>query len=148
MKRPGMLMAAFLGLALLSCSRDADDLIQNNNATLEGGWRMVLVKDNASSFIYTKPGAITGDVDINFVAVTATKGFITGKTPSQEIEAEYEMGSPGFIRIPVITYGKIAETSLGIDFLHSFISADTYSFEPDGKLRIHTGKKTLYFIRN
>lgn len=135
-----------MALALFSCSRDLDGLPVNKN--IEGNWRMVLVKVNSTGFMHTKPGAVTGDVDITFVAATPGKGFINGRTPSQPIEAEYELSSPDGMKIPVITYGKIAETSWGLDFLYNIISADTWSIEQDGKLRIHTANKTLYFERN
>jgi hypothetical protein len=151
MKRPGLLMAALFSLALFSCSRDADDDMLANNTSIEGSWRMVAVKNNSTGLIHGKPGAITGDVDIMFVAVNATKGFINGKTPTNTIFRdgnEYTLGEAGRITIPCLAITKVAETSWGLDFVYSITKSDNYSIEPGGRLRIHTEEKTLYFERN
>jgi hypothetical protein len=148
-----ILVTAFISLALFSCSRDADaDLLTAaNKSNLEGNWRMVLVKENSSGLIYSKPGAITGDVDITFVTVNTDKGFINGKTPTNTLFADYtlyKLGAEGQITIPSVAATKVAETSWGLDFLYNITKSDAYSIEPDGKLRIHTENKTLYFERN
>jgi hypothetical protein len=151
MKRPGILMAAFLSLALFSCSRDADELQAFNKNSIEGNWRMVAVKNNSTGLIHTKPGAITGDVDIMFLAVTPDKGFINGKTPTNTIfrnSNQYDLGERGNISIPCLAITKVAETSWGLDFVYSITKSDNYSIEPGGRLRIHTEEKTLYFERN
>lgn len=151
MKRPGMLMAALLSLALFSCSRDADNDMLANNTSIEGSWRMVAVKNNITGLVHGKPGAITGDVDIMFLAVNADKGFINGKTPTNEIfrnSNEYTLGESGKISIPCLSITKVAETSWGLDFVRSITKSDNYSIEPGGRLRIHSAEKTLYFERN
>jgi hypothetical protein len=142
------IMTAVLALALFSCSRDMDDEFRGNNEKLEGSWRMVAVKDNATGLTQTKPGSITGDVDIIFVAVNTAKGFINGKTPTNTLYADYSLGEIDIITISSVASTKVAETSWGLDFLYNARKADTYSFEQDGKLRIHTEKKTLFFERN
>jgi hypothetical protein len=146
------LLVAIMALALFSCSRDADaDLLTTNKATIEGSWRMVAVKDNSNGLIHTKPGGITGDVDITFVAVSDDKGFLNGKTPTNTLFADcngYTLGAEGKITIPCVAHTKVAETSWGIDFLYSITKSDNYSIEPGGKLSIHTEMKTLYFERN
>ena len=151
MRRPGLLVAALMSLALFSCSRNGDHLLVANNLSLEGNWRMVTVRDNSSGFMHTKPGAITGDVDITFVPVAPGKGFINGKTPTNELFKDcnqYTLGEGDKIAIPCISVTKVAETSWGLDFLQNITKSDSYSIEPDGKLRIHAEKKTLYFERN
>jgi hypothetical protein len=140
------LLAAILSLALFSCTRTVDNI--RTNDSLEGTWRMVAVKDNGSGLLHSKPGAITGELEITFVAVSATTGFISGKTPINELSANYTLSESNGISIPAVFYSKVAETSWGLDFLHHIAKADTYSFGEDGKLQIHTGEKTLYFTRN
>lgn len=146
MKLPAILVA-FMSLVLFSCSRDMDGL-RPNNTSLEGNWRMVVVKDNSTGFLSAKPGAITGDVDLSFVTVNSIKGFFNGKTPTNTLYADYTLGEIDGISIPCVSATKVAETSWGLDFLHNITSADNYSFEEDGKLRIHTAKKTLFFEKN
>jgi hypothetical protein len=152
MKLPGLLMAALFSLSLFSCSRDADDdMLANNNTSIEGSWRMVAVKNNSTGFIHGKPRAITGDVDIMFLAVSPDKGFINGKTPTNTIfrnSNQYNLGEAGKISIPCLAITKVAETSWGLDFVYSITKSDNYSIEPGGRLRIHTAEKTLYFERN
>lgn len=146
MKRPGLLVS-LLALVLFSCT-DKDAATLGTNDTLEGNWRMIAVKNNSTGFIYGKPGAITGDVDITFVSVNTNKGFINGKTTINDLGANYTLGDNNSIHIPCVSHTKVAETSWGLDFLYSITFADTYSFEADGKLRIHTEKKTLFFEKN
>lgn len=147
MKRSGVLMAAFASLLLISCSRDADLL--PNPGTLEGSWRMVIVKDNFTGLSHTKPGAITGEVKITFVAVEPRNGFFNGKTPTNVFSGdEYTVGDSGKLTIPTIASTDAIETSWGLDFFQNITKSDNYSIEPDGKLRIYTGKKTLYFERD
>lgn len=146
------ILVSIMALALFSCSRNADaDLLRTTSATLEGSWRMIAVKNNGTGFIHTKPGAVTGDVDVTFVAVSADKGFMNGKTPTNTLFADcnfYTLGAEGKLSIPCVAHTKVAETSWGLDFLYSITKSDNYSIEPDGRLRIHTEEKTLYFERN
>jgi hypothetical protein len=152
MKRPGILMTAILSLALFSCSRDADsDMIRLGKTSIEGNWRMVLVKDNVSGLSYAKPGATPGDVEITFVAVTIYNGFINGRTPTNSVYGDYKLyrvSNDSRITIPSMSSTDVVETSWGLNFLYNIMKSDSYSIEPDGKLRIHTEKKTLYFERN
>ena len=146
MNRPGILIA-LLAVTLFSCSRSMDGT-STISGSLEGTWRMVIVKDNATSLQYNKPGAITGDVEITIVVVNPGKGFINGKTPTNTLYGDYTTEPIDKISIPCVAYTKVAETSWGLDFLQNINTADTYSFEEGGRLRIHTNKKTLIFKRN
>lgn len=146
MKRPGLL-AALLSLVLFSCS-DKDIALKTTTGSLEGNWRMSAVKNNATGLVHTKPGAITGDVDITFVTVNSARGFINGKTPTNTLNGDYSITPEDNIAFGPLMASKVAETSWGLDFLYSVNTADTYSFEEDGRLRIHTEKKTLFFVRN
>lgn len=147
MKRPGLLVS-LLALVLFSCTDKDSAALRTTNGTLEGNWRMSAVKDNNTGFVHGKPGAITGDVDVTFVTVSTANGFINGKTPTNTLNADYTLGDVDNIYIPAVAATKVAETSWGLDFLYNITKADTYSFEEDGKLRIHTEKVTLYFVRN
>lgn len=142
------ILVAVMALALFSCSRDADDDLLTTTGDLEGNWRMVAVRDNTTGFTHVKPGAITGDVDVTFVAVNATNGFLNGRTPSNTFGGDYRLGEIDVITIAALAYSKVAETSWGLDFLNNASKADTYAFEQSGRLRIHTEKKTLIFKRN
>lgn len=146
MKRPTILIA-FLAVTVFSCSRSMDK-VTTPTGSLEGTWRMVAVKDNATSLQYDKPGAITGEVEITCVAVNAGKGFFNGKTPTNTLWADYTLEPIDKIVIPAVAATKVSETSWGLDFLYNITTADTYSFEEGGRLRIHTEKKTLIFKRN
>lgn len=143
MKRAGILAALF-SLALFSCSRDMDRPLTTNNASLEGRWRMIVVKDNASGFSHTKPGATPGDVDLTFVAVDTYKGFINGYTPTNKLYADYTVAEIDVISIPSVAATKVSETAWGLYFLDNIRTSDSYSFE-EGRLRIHTQKMTLFF---
>ena len=146
MKRPGLLVS-LLALVLFSCT-DKDTAIPINNDTLEGNWRMVAVKNNSTGLIHTKPGAITGDVDLSIVAVNNERGFINGKTPTNTINGGYTVSNENLINFGPMMATKVAETSWGLDFLYSVESTDTYAFDLDGRLMLHTEKKTLFFVRN
>lgn len=147
MKRSGLLVS-LLALVLFSCTDKDEAALGTTNDSLEGSWRMIAVKDNSTGFIHTRPGAITGEVELTFVAVTTASGFFNGKTPTNEFNANYTLGEIDNIQIPSVYHTKVAETSWGLDFLYSITFADSYSFEEDGRLRIHTEKKTLFFERN
>jgi hypothetical protein len=146
MKRPGLLVS-LLALVLFSCT-DKDAAIPITNDTLEGSWRMIAVKDHNTGLIHFKPGAITGDVDISIVAVNNERGFINGKTPTNTLNGGYTVSNKNLINFGPMMASKVAETSWGLDFLYSVESADTYAFDLDGKLMLHTEKKTLFFERN
>jgi hypothetical protein len=147
MKRPGLLVS-LLALVLFSCTDKDAAALRTTNGPLEGNWRMIAVKNNSTGFIHTKPGAITGDVDITFVSVSSGKGFINGKTPTNTLNGDYTLDLTNKIDIGPLMASKVAETSWGLDFLYSVEKADTYTFEENGRLNIHTEKKTLFFERN
>ena len=53
--------------------------------SLDGKWRMIIVKDNMSSLTTTKPSSIPGEVEITFTSTNATNGTFVGITPSNDI---------------------------------------------------------------
>jgi hypothetical protein len=132
-----------ISLALLSCTKPASpDQVM---ASLEGTWRMMMVKDNASSLIITKPSSVSGEVEIIFTP-SGTAGTFTGKTPTNDIwQNDYSTGANQSLTIPCLSMTKVAETTWGEEFVDNIRSAQLYNFESGGLLNIRTTNKTLTF---
>ena len=129
-------------LAILSCNRM--DVIDSPG--LDGKWRMVIVKENATGQTTTKPASIQGDVDITFKSMSNTSGVFFGNTPTNVImENAYSTNSNQSLGISVLSMTKVAETSWGGAFVDNIRSSQEYHFESDGKLAIKTTSKTLIF---
>ena len=64
-------LIAIIGLALLSCRKTGS--LDPIPTSLDGKWRMIIVKENASGSTTTKPSSIQGDVDIIFTSTSTTK---------------------------------------------------------------------------
>lgn len=130
------------GLTILSCTRR--DLIDITG--LDGKWRMVLVKENATGLITTKPASIQRDVDITFTSMSNYSGIFFGNTPTNVImENAYSTNSNQSLAISVLSMTKVAETSWGGAFVDNIRSSQEYQFYSDGKLAIKTTSKTLIF---
>jgi hypothetical protein len=139
-----LFLTAIISLVLFSCKKtsSADPI----PTSLEGKWRMILVKDNASGFTIPKPSSIQGDVDITFTTTSTTNGTFVGNTPTNDIwKNDYSIGLNQSIAIPVLAMTKVAETSWGILFVDNIRSSKEYGFEMGGKLNIKTTDKTLTF---
>lgn len=136
-------LMALTGLMLFSCKKSCSDDI---SASLEGTWKMVLVKDNATNVSEAKPLTTPGDVVISFVPHNASTGLFTGKTPTNDFGPnEYSLGPSQTIATPVLTMTKVAETSWGLLFVDNIRTAQQYGFEQGGRLNIRTERKTLTF---
>lgn len=72
-----------LTLTLISCSKK--DSVNTVPASIEGKWRMTMVKDNVSGLSTIKPSSIQGDVDITFTLIDLTNGIFSGNTPTNDI---------------------------------------------------------------
>jgi hypothetical protein len=132
------------GLALCSCKKTAS--ADPVSASLEGKWRMMLVKENASGLTITKPASIQGDVDITFTSASTTNGIFTGNTPTNDIwQNEYSIGANQSLAIPNLSMTKVMETSWGAEFVDNIRSSQEYSFDMSGRLNIKTTSKTLTF---
>ncbi len=132
-----------IGLMLFSCKKDTSDLI---SPSLDGTWKMILVKDNATNTVMTKPASLYGDVIITFVSNNVSKGAFNGNTPTNELGPDtYSLGSNHTIFIPVLSMTKVAETSWGLQFVANIRDAHQYSLEPGDQLNIITSNKTLAF---
>ena len=138
------LLFALISLTQVSCKKtDSVDLLPTS---LDGQWRMVVVKENTSGFMITKPSSIRGDVDITFISESATNGTFIGNTPTNTIHKnDYSIGTNQSLIIPNLGMTKVGETTWGIEFVDNIRSAQKYSFENDGKLTIKTTKNTLTF---
>lgn len=135
-----ILLISLTGLMLFACKKDTVP------ASIDGTWKMIMVKENAANASITKPSSIPGDVIITFVPVSSTTGTLSGKTPSNHIwPSTYTLGSNQAISIPVLDMTKIGETSWGSQFVDNIREAQQYSFETGGKLNIRTINKTLTF---
>ena len=114
--------------------------------SLNGKWRMVLVKDNASGLTTNKPSSIQNDVDITFTPTNATTGTFNGNTPTNEIsQNDYSLGANQTISMLSLSMTKVAETSWGSLFVDNINASQNYTFENGGMLDITTIKKTLVF---
>lgn len=132
-----------IGLLLFSCKKNTSDLI---SPSLDGTWKMILVKDNATNTVMTKPASLYGDVMITFVSSNVSKGAFNGNTPTNDLGPDiYSLGSNHTISIPVLTMTKVAETSWGLQFIANFRDAQQYRLEPGFLLNIITSNKTLTF---
>ena len=115
--------------------------------SIEGTWRMVLVKDNATGAVMLKPGFISRDVIISFVASGALKGSFNGTTPSNVFGPDgYTLGNDQAISMPVMTMTKVGENAWGRQFVDNIRNADKYQVSGQ-RLNIRTVVKTLSFQR-
>jgi hypothetical protein len=137
---------AILSLVLVSCSKkESADPVLNS---IEGAWRMVIVKDNVSGLAITKPSSVQGNVDIIFTPASLTNGIFSGHTPTNDIQQnDYSTGSDRTISIPNLSMTKVAETTWGNEFVAHIRNSREYYFETDGNLSIKTISKTLTFKR-
>src|SRR4051794_34711318 len=130
-----MLFLSIVMLLVLSCSRQ--DVISSTPATLEGNWRMIVVKDNSSGLITTKLSDVQGNVDITFTEMNDTSGTVYGHTPSNQIsQSDYSVGANHQLRIPFLNITKVWETSWGSEFVNNIRSAREYNIDSAGKLVI------------
>ena len=138
------LLFALISLTQVSCKKtDSEGPIPTS---LDGTWRMILVKENTSGSKITKPSSIQGDVDITFTSTSTTNGTFNGNTPTNTIhQNDYSIGRNRSLRILSLGMTKVGETSWGIEFVDNIRSAQEYSFEEGGKLNIRTAKNTLTF---
>src|SRR4030095_144863 len=133
-------------LIQVSCTKkDANDSVP---VSLEGKWRMILVKDNTSGLVTSKPLSIQGEVEITFTTANSTNGTFRGFTPTNEIaQNDYTVGTNQSISIPNLSMTKVIETIWGNQFVENIRSSQQYSFETGNKLIIKTTNKILTFLK-
>jgi hypothetical protein len=133
---------SIIGLAQFSCTK-SDPC---NPTSLDGKWRMIVVKDNISGSSTTKPTSIHGDVDIIFTSASSTTGTFAGNTPSNDIYSnDYSTGQNQSLTIPNLNMTKVGESSWGNEFVDNIRSSVEYNFQNCDKLNIKTTNKTLTF---
>lgn len=144
MKR-SLFLISILSLIFFSCKKSDSDLIP---ASLDGTWKMILVKDNSTNITTTKPASLYGDVIITFVSNNLSTGAFNGNTPTNDLGPNtYSLGSNHTLFIPVMSMTKVAETSWGLLFVANIRDAQQYNFGSGEILNILTTNKTLIFKR-
>ena len=137
-------LSGIIGVILVSCRSQNTPI--SIPTSLDGTWRMIMVKENASGLTTAKPSSINGDVEITFTAINTTQGIFFGKTPTNTIvQNDYTIGSNQSLTIPNLSMTKVAETSWGKEFVDNIRNSQAYSFEINGRLNIKTANKTLTF---
>ncbi len=137
-------LIAIIGLTLFSCKKM--DPVNPIPTSIDGKWRMIIVKENASGLTTTKPTSIQGDVEITFTSASTTNGTFFGNTPTNDIwQNDYSIGTNQSLTIPNLSMTKVGETSWGKEFVDNIRNSQEYSFEIGGKLNIRTTNKTLTF---
>jgi hypothetical protein len=136
-------LVVLFGLIQVGCKKtNKSDSVPTS---LNGKWRMIIVKENATGLTSTKPSSIHGDVEITFTSTSTTNGTFIGNTPTNEIaQNDYSIGPNQSLSIPNLGMTKVGETSWGNEFVENIRDAEEYSFEV-GKLNIKTSEKTLIF---
>ena len=138
--------AVMLSLTQFGCKKS--DCLESASKSLDGKWRMITVKDNASGLITTKSPSIQNNVDLIFTSTNLNSGTFIGNTPTNEISKNsYSTGTNQTITIPVLSMTKVAETSWGILFVDNICSSQAYTFEIGERLNIKTTNKTLTFLK-
>ena len=139
-----LFFAVILSLTQFGCKKS--DSSEPAPTSLDGKWRMITVKDNASGLTTTKPASIQNDVDITFTSTNLISGTFIGNTPTNDIwKNDYSTGANQTITIPVLSMTKVAENSWGVLFVDNICSSQEYTFEIGGILNIKTTNKTLTF---
>jgi hypothetical protein len=138
-----VILLLFCCPVLFSCDKDSND---SAPVSLEGTWKMILVKDNTTGTSITKPSSVTNDVIITISTTSPSTGKFWGYTPSNTIdENRFTVTGNQGISITELSMTKVAETSWGDAFVKNIIDAQHYSFEAGGKLNILAINKTLTF---
>jgi len=139
-----LFLISILGLTQFSCTKS--NSCDATPTSLDGKWRMIIVKENISGSSTTKPSSILGDVDITFTSINPTNGTFIGNTPSNDIEPnDYSVGPNQSLTIPNLSMTKVGETSWGNEFVDNIRSSQEYTFENCIRLNIKTTNKTLTF---
>jgi hypothetical protein len=138
-----VLFLSVFSLTFSSCEKN--DKVEAIAPALVGNWRMIGVKDNATSSTLSKPASINGEVEITFTFSSYIGGTIDGNTPTNTLTANFTIRRNRSIQIPAVSATKVMETSWGKEFLDNITFSQDYIFETDGKLDIHTADKTLIF---
>jgi hypothetical protein len=140
------LLTAIISIIFTSCDKSKPYCDKPIPSSLDGKWRMIMVKENVSGITISKPAAVEGEVDIQFTTANAEGGTFIGKTPTNDIwQNDFFTGANQAIHIPHLAMTKVMETSWGTEFVANILNAETYTFETGGRLHINTTAKILTF---
>ncbi len=138
-----LILISTVSLIVFSCKKADSDLIP---ASLDGRWKMILVKDNSTNTVTTKPASLYGDVIITFVSNNLSTGIFSGDTPTNHVGPNtFSLGSNRSLSIEAMSMTKVAETSWGMFFVANIRDAQLYSLGTGEILNILTANKTLIF---
>ena len=94
-----LFLAVMLSLTQFGCKKS--DCLESAPKSLNGKWRMITVKDNASGLTTTKSPLIQNNVDLIFTSSNLNSGTFIGNTPTNEIwKNSYSTGTNQTITIP------------------------------------------------
>lgn len=137
-------LIAIAGLTQFSCTKSLSG--PSTPTSLDGKWRMIIVKENISGSSTTKPSSIQGNVDITFTFISSANGTFIGNTPTNQIEQnDFTVGENQSLTIVNLNMTKLWETIWGQEFVGNIREAQNYSFENNSNLDIRTTNKTLIF---
>jgi hypothetical protein len=129
----------------LSCEKSYQDIAGD---PIAGKWKMIVVKDNATTLSTTRPASTPGDVILTITVLNASTYSLTGNTPTNEISEGYFMVAPERKMIfGALSMTKVAETVWGSLFVDHIRDAQQYNFPARGRLDIQTSLKMLSFVK-
>jgi hypothetical protein len=132
----------FIITLLLVCCRKKNE----SHRKIDGSWYMYFVEDKSVSSKPQKPSN-SADVIISFVSKTDTTGTFSGSTPSNQILSNNYFILPNdHLKITTLAMTNAPETQWGQLFVNEIRNAETFGFEEDIVLSIHTSSnKRIWF---
>ncbi|MES2847477.1 MAG: hypothetical protein V4685_00355 [Bacteroidota bacterium] len=107
-----LFLAALTSLIQISCKKDASP--GPTATSLDGKWRMIIVKDKASGLITTKPASLQRDIEITFTSTSTTAGTFNGHTPANLIDnSPFSTGTDQSMSINFLMMTKVGEEPWG-----------------------------------
>jgi hypothetical protein len=141
MKRLSSLLALVGLLTLFSCNKN-----ETEANGLQGKWQLLLINDLATGTSMAKPASELREVTISFYCNGSSGGF-AGNTHANIFSGEYKNPSAQLLTIESYGGTKVLDGPWSCAFSDNFIDTQSYSFDNNGKLQLHTPQKTLVFKR-
>ena len=133
---------ALIFIVFTSCEKTSSTSVSNS---LEGIWKMTIVKDFQRNLEVAKPSGVTGEVIVSFHPENDTTGTFSGNTPTNTFGPDiYSISGAQYLSMPVLTMTKVAENEWGKLFVDNIRHASAYDRSMD-KLYIYTLTKVLIF---
>jgi len=140
--KKAVLFALVICLIQMACQPAA---IAPVPGSLNGNWKMILVKNNASGSTTLKPASVQSDVEITFTPASSILGSFKGKTINNNFFGDYTIGSYQTMAVPIMGRTDVMETVWGSFLMDNLRTAQYYSFQAGNQLIIITEKVTLTF---